>query len=55
VDGNRLVNRPDLDQISADRGQPVNSGNFRDDMNRIGVVDKLDQTIVKQNKNHSLP
>jgi hypothetical protein len=55
VDGNGVVDRPDFDQISADRGQPVNSGNFRDDMNLGGVVGKPDNSIVKQNKNHSLP
>src|SRR5881275_1596864 len=34
VNANRIVDRPDQQQLQADRGQPVTAGNFRDDINR---------------------
>ena len=55
VNGNRTVDRPDLTHIQADRGQIVNSSNFRDDINLSGVVDRPDQSAVQANRGHSIP
>jgi uncharacterized protein (DUF2141 family) len=55
VNGNRIVDRPDLQQLQADRGQPVTAGNFRDDINLSGRVDRPDLQSVQTNRGHSIP
>jgi hypothetical protein len=55
VNGNRIVDQPDQQQIKADKAQPVTAANFRDDINLSGVVDKPDFQSVKTNRGHSIP
>jgi hypothetical protein len=55
VNGNRTVDRPDQQQLRADRGQPVTAGNFRDDINLSGTVDRPDLQSVQTNRGHSIP
>ena len=55
VNGNRTVDRPDLQQLQTDRGQPVTASNFRDDINLSGIVDRPDQQSVQANRGHSIP
>ena len=55
VNGNRVVDIPDKNQVNADKGQVVNGSNFRDDINLSGKVDKPDLNAVNANKNHHLP
>jgi hypothetical protein len=55
VNGNRIVDRPDQQQIKADRNQPVTANNFRDDINLSGVVDRPDFQSVQINRGHSIP
>ena len=55
VNGNRNVDRPDKQKISADKNQVVTSVNFRDDINLSGVVDKPDAQSVETNRGHSIP
>src|SRR5438132_23926 len=55
VNGNRIVDRPDLQQLQADRGQPVTAANFRDDINLSGIVDRPDLQSVQTNRGHSIP
>jgi hypothetical protein len=55
VNANRIVDRPDLQQIQTDRGQSVTAGNFRDDINLSGVVDRPDLQSVQTNRGHSIP
>src|SRR6266536_465688 len=55
VNANRIVDRPDQQQISADRGQPVTASNFRDDINLSGRVDRPDLQSVQTNRGHSIP
>jgi len=55
VNGNRIVDRPDQQQVLADRGQPVTASNFRDDINLSGVVNRPDLQSVQTNRGHSIP
>ena len=55
VNGNRIVDRPDLQQLQTDRGQPVTASNFRDDINLSGTVDRPDLQSVQTNRGHSIP
>ena len=55
VNANRIVDRPDLQQVQTDRGQAVTASNFRDDINLNGVVDRPDQQSVQINRGHSIP
>jgi hypothetical protein len=55
VNANRIVDRPDLQQLRADRGQPVTAANFRDDINLSGIVDRPDLQSVQSNRGHSIP
>ena len=55
VTGDRGVKNSDLGQLKIDRGQPVTSANFRDDVTLDGVVDKPDSRTVNANKRHRLP
>ena len=54
VDGNRMVAKPDANQVKTDKNQPVTGSNFRDDINLSGMVDKPDFNSVKANRGHSL-
>src|SRR5437868_9789383 len=54
VNANRIVDRPDLQQIQTDRGQPVTASNFRDDINLSGIVDRPDLQSVQTNRGHSI-
>src|SRR5437773_1189487 len=54
VNANRIVDRPDLQQVQTDRGQPVTASNFRDDINLSGVVDRPDLQSVQTNRGHSI-
>jgi hypothetical protein len=55
VNANRIVDRPDVQQVKADRGQPVTPANFRDDINLSGIVDRPDVDSVRANRGHSIP
>jgi hypothetical protein len=55
VNANRVVDRPDQQQIQTDRGQPVTASNFRDDINLSGRVDRPDLQSVQTNRGHSIP
>src|SRR6184192_1779120 len=55
VNANRIVDRPDQQQLQADRGQPVTASNFRDDINLSGRVDRPDVQSVHTNRGHSIP
>ena len=55
VNANRIVDRPDQQQINTDKNQPVTSSNFRDDINLSGVVDRPDVQSVQTNRGHSIP
>src|SRR5437667_8843372 len=54
VNANRIFDRPDLQQVRADRGQPVTAANFRDDINLSGIVDRPDLQSVQTNRGHSI-
>jgi hypothetical protein len=55
VNGNRIVDRTDLQQIQTDKNQPVTASNFRDDINLSGTVDRPDLQSVQTNRGHSIP
>src|SRR5437773_1056646 len=55
VNANRIVDRPDQQQIQANRGQPAPASNFRDDINLSGIVDRPDLQSVQTNRGHSIP
>ncbi len=55
VNANRIVDRPDQQQINTDKNQPVTFSNFRDDINLSGVVDRPDVQSVQTNRGHSIP
>jgi hypothetical protein len=55
VNGNRIVDRPDQQQVQANRGQAVTAANFRDDINLSGLVDRADVQSVQTNRGHSIP
>jgi len=55
VNGNRIVDRPDQQQVQGARGQPVTAANFRDDINLSGIVDRPDLQSVQTNRGHSIP
>jgi hypothetical protein len=55
VNANRIVDRPDQQQLQADRGQPITAANFRDDINLNGIIDRPDLQSVQTNRGHSIP
>ncbi len=55
VNSNRIVDRPELQQIQTDRSQPVTASNFRDDINLSGIVNRLDLQSMQTNRGHSIP
>ncbi len=44
-----------LARSKPNKGHTVNSGNFRDDLNLSGVVDKPDKQAVHANQGYSIP
>jgi dockerin type I repeat protein len=55
VNANRSVNANDVALTKAQVGQPVGSGNFREDVNTSGTITATDVSIVKSDVGHSLP
>ena len=55
VNANRIVDRPDQQQLQANRGQPVTASNFRNDINLSSIVDRPDLQSVQINRGHSIP
>ena len=55
VNANRIVDRPDQQQLQANRGQPVTASNFRNDINLSGIIDRPDLQSVQINRGHSIP
>ncbi|MGB8340063.1 MAG: hypothetical protein WCE51_00620, partial [Chthoniobacterales bacterium] len=55
VNGNRIVDKPDQQQINGHKNQAVNAGNFRNDINLSGIVDRPDLQSVQTNRGHSIP
>ena len=55
VNANRIVDRPDQQQIQANRGQPATASNLRDDLNLSRIVDRPDLQSVQTNRGHSIP
>jgi hypothetical protein len=55
VNANRTVDRPDQQQLQADRGQPVTASNFRGDINVSGTMDRADLQSFQINRGHSIP
>jgi hypothetical protein len=55
VNGNRKVDKPDKQIVTAAKNQSVTSANFRDDINLSGVVDKGDLDSVNANKGNRIP
>jgi hypothetical protein len=55
VNANRIVDRPDQQQLRADKGHPITAANFRDDINLSGIIDTPDLQSVQANKGHSIP
>ena len=55
VDGNRVVDKPDSNSVTANQGA-VTSANFRNDVNADGTIrNNPDGKLVKARKGHSLP
>jgi hypothetical protein len=55
VNGNRVVDKPDSNSVTANQG-PVTSANFRNDVNADGTIrNNPDGKLVKDRKGHSLP
>jgi hypothetical protein len=55
VNANRIVDKPDQQQIKLDQGQNVNAANFRDDINLNGRVDNRDLNAVRTNRGQMIP
>ena len=55
ANANRVVDKPDQQQIKGQANQPVTSANFRDDVNADGQIKTADANLVKTNKGHSIP
>jgi len=55
ANANRVVDKPDQQQIKGQANQPVTSANFRDDVNADGQIKTDDANLVKTNKGHSIP
>lgn len=51
----RKVNAKDFNQVKAKVGQPVDSTNYRDDIDASGIIDRQDGKAVKLRRGHSLP
>jgi len=52
---NRVVDKPDQQQIKGQVNQPVTAANFRDDVDADGQIKNSDANLVKTNKGHSIP
>ncbi len=55
VNGNRVVDKPDINSVAANQGG-VTAANFRNDVNANGTIrNNPDGKLVKDRKGHSLP
>jgi hypothetical protein len=50
-----VVERTDGTAVRQDAHATVNSGNFREDINLSGRIDRPDLQSVNSNRNHSIP
>jgi hypothetical protein len=55
ANANRVVDKPDQQQIKGQANHPVTAANFRDDLNADGQIKNTDANLVKTNKGHSIP
>ena len=55
VNGDGVVDTADLAQVKADKGQPTDATNFREDVNNSGTIDAQDVTLVKKAIGTSCP
>lgn len=55
ADADRIVAKPDLALLKAQRDHPVTSANFREDFNADGRIDRADLMAIKSNKGNALP
>ncbi|CAN5729838.1 hypothetical protein BH18PSE1_BH18PSE1_10830 [soil metagenome] len=55
ANANRVVDKPDQQQIKGQVNQPVTSANFRSDVNADGQIKTTDANLVKTNKGNSIP
>ena len=55
VNANRVVDRPDQQEIVGQANQPVTSANFRDDVDADGRIKKADANLVRANQGHRIP
>lgn len=55
TDANRVITKPDFNQIKPEIGQPVTSANFRNDVIPDGTIARADALDVKAHKGESLP
>jgi len=55
ANANRVVDKPDQQQIKGQINQIVTAANFRDDVNADGQIKNADANLVKTNKGHSIP
>jgi len=55
VNANRTVDKPDANQVKADKNHPVTAANFREDINLSGKVDQKDFTAVQMHQKHHIP
>jgi hypothetical protein len=53
--GNRTVSNTDVSMVKAQVGAPVNSSNFRDDVNANGIISNTDVTLTKAQVGTPLP
>ena len=53
--GNRTVNASDVAQVKGQAGEPVSTGNFREDVTVNGSINASDVGLVKANVGHSVP
>ena len=55
INANRSVNSSDVAQDKLQVGAPVDSSNFRDDINVSGTISSTDVTLVKGSVGNSVP
>jgi Dockerin type I domain len=55
VNGDRVVDRADRRIVQGNKGQQINSTNFRSDVNNSGFIQNSDVQLVNQQQGTSLP
>ena len=55
TNGDRTVLKPDMQLVKDQKGQPVTSANFREDVAPDGTIKNIDGNLVKANREHSIP